>query len=285
MYLIRIIHCWYFEQNVCIRWNDSVTSFFGVSNGIRQGSILSPCLFNIYFDDLSRSLNKIYAGCYFNSIIVNHLLYADDIVLLCPSLRGLQSLIDVCAKFGELNDVTFNEKKTVCMVLKSKESKNFAYSEPFLNECKLSYVNKYKYLGLVINSDFNDKDDISRQICNVYARGNSLVRNFDMCSDEVKIRLFNTYVTNVYGCHLWGDNQSRYIHNFCVSYHNVFRRFFHLPRHINGVTCSVSEALASRNIPCVGEIISRLAESLAVRLNKSENAQIICVCPFCIYCI
>ena len=64
--------------------------------GVRQGGILSPFLFNVYniMEDLSVNLKKCPTGC----IAVNHLMYADDIVLLSPSATGLSLLLHVCGK-------------------------------------------------------------------------------------------------------------------------------------------------------------------------------------------
>ena len=42
---------------MCIRWVNTFSSLFSVSNGVKQGGILSPALFNIYMDGLSTSLN------------------------------------------------------------------------------------------------------------------------------------------------------------------------------------------------------------------------------------
>ena len=58
----------------------SVSSKFTVSNGVRQGGILSPFLFNVYMDDLSVIFKKCPTGCIAGGTVVNHLMYADDIV-------------------------------------------------------------------------------------------------------------------------------------------------------------------------------------------------------------
>ena len=85
---------------------------FNVSNGVRQGEILSPYLVNIYMDDLSYKLKKKYASCKIANMIINHLFYADDLVLMCPSQRGLEELLDICEKYAAENDVLFlNTKK------------------------------------------------------------------------------------------------------------------------------------------------------------------------------
>ena len=46
---------------------------------------MSPLLFNLYINDLSLRLRSLPVGCYCGDMVVNHLMYADDIVLLAPS--------------------------------------------------------------------------------------------------------------------------------------------------------------------------------------------------------
>ena len=81
---------WYANQKMCIRWGNDFSEPFGVSNGVRQGGILSPYLFNIYMDDVSSSLSTYNVGCYYSELIINHIMYADDLVLLAPSVAGLK---------------------------------------------------------------------------------------------------------------------------------------------------------------------------------------------------
>ena len=49
---------------MCIKWGQSTSSFFTVSNGVRQGGILSPRLFAVYVDDLSKHLHDARSGCF-----------------------------------------------------------------------------------------------------------------------------------------------------------------------------------------------------------------------------
>ena len=63
-----------------------MSSGFKVTNGVHQGGILSPYLFCTYADKFSRMLNNVNAGCFVGASLVNHLMYADDLVLLAPSV-------------------------------------------------------------------------------------------------------------------------------------------------------------------------------------------------------
>ena len=54
------------------------SDFFLGSNGLRQDGILSPMLFNVYLDDLSKSLSNSGIGCFIGPTCVNPLCYADD---------------------------------------------------------------------------------------------------------------------------------------------------------------------------------------------------------------
>ena len=87
--LVRILLFWYTKQTMCVKWGNCMSDYFYVSNGVRQGRILSPKLYSVYVDDLSDYLVKCQIGCQIDNVCVNHVMYADDICLMAPSPAAL----------------------------------------------------------------------------------------------------------------------------------------------------------------------------------------------------
>jgi hypothetical protein len=79
-----------------VKWGTAVSFKFNVSNGVRQGGVLSPTLFTLYMDDLNERLNATIVGCHIADKCVNNLWYADDAALLSPSVRSMNTLLKVC---------------------------------------------------------------------------------------------------------------------------------------------------------------------------------------------
>ena len=86
-YIIRIMIYWYASQTMYVRWSGILSRGFHVANSVRQGGILSPYLFNVYIiDDLSITLSACSTGCWVSNTIMNHFMYADDLVICSPYL-------------------------------------------------------------------------------------------------------------------------------------------------------------------------------------------------------
>ena len=82
--------------------------------------MLSPYLFNVYMDDLSQSLNCCKTGCLSGEIMINHLIYADDLVLLSPSATGLRELLLACEKYSKEHAIIYNSKKSSILICKNR---------------------------------------------------------------------------------------------------------------------------------------------------------------------
>jgi len=121
---------------------------FHGTNGVRPGGVLRPYFFAVYLDDLSLERSNIEAGCYIGDILLNHLMFVDDICVFCPSVRGLQSILEVCQAYAESHEIIFNCSKTVCMMFKAKSAKSTVIQLPTLGVLKVKSVSRYKNLAI-----------------------------------------------------------------------------------------------------------------------------------------
>ena len=67
--------------------------------GVKQGSVLSAYLFTLYMDNLVNSLIETCVGCMMGSRLINTLVYADNFVLIAPSVGALKILLKIKALF------------------------------------------------------------------------------------------------------------------------------------------------------------------------------------------
>ena len=85
----------YAGQEATVRTGHGTTDWFKIGKGIRQGCILSPCLFNLYADYIMRNagLEEAQAGIKIAGRNIINLRHADDITLMAESEEELKSLL------------------------------------------------------------------------------------------------------------------------------------------------------------------------------------------------
>ena len=85
----------YAGQEATVRTGHGTADWFQIGKGVCQGSMLSPCLFNLYAEYIMQNagLGKAQAGIKIARRNVNNLRYADDTTLMAESKEDLKSLL------------------------------------------------------------------------------------------------------------------------------------------------------------------------------------------------
>ena len=93
--LLCLLRNLYAGQEATVRTGRGITDWFQIGKGVRQGCILSPCLFNLYAEYIMRNagLEETQTGIKIAERNINNLRYADDTTLMAESEEELKSLL------------------------------------------------------------------------------------------------------------------------------------------------------------------------------------------------
>ena len=264
LFIIKLLVFWYSRQRMFVRWGDTCSTSFCVTNGVKQGGIISPMLFNLYMDDLSLMLNCSGIGGYIGTSFINHLCYADDLCLISLSSSGMQHLLNICNEYATTQKLLYNGSKSFSLCFKKNTLKVSAPSF-YLDQMKIPTVKQCRYLGITI-STLNSDIDLKRQMRKLYANVNLLLRKFSKCSVGVKCFLFKTYCSNLYGAPMWFDCTKAALKKLKIAYNNSLRRFMFLPWRN-----SATEMFANLSIHSFDEMFRIFVFSFRSRVTASHN--------------
>jgi hypothetical protein len=152
----RMLYNYYTTSKARIFFENKLGDPINISEGVKQGGILSPFLFNFYTNDLLEAITKQNTGAQIGKLNVAIIAYCDDIILLASQSADMQRLIKICEEYAQQWKIEFNPKKSVNVTFNSKgdtEEQTFKMSN-----VNIPNVNGFIYLGLPIgNSKFVDE--------------------------------------------------------------------------------------------------------------------------------
>ena len=116
-HLICLLRNLYAGQEATVRTGHGTTDWFQIGEGVCQGCILSPCLFNLYAEYIMRKsgLDEAQAGIKIAGRNMNNLRYADDTTLMAESEEELKSLLMKVKEESEKVGLKHNIRKMKTM--------------------------------------------------------------------------------------------------------------------------------------------------------------------------
>ncbi len=190
MYLIKLV----IKQLISNKITVFNTLFLYPRTGIKQGGVLSGYLFSCCYDELVSALRKNGSGILLivldvKRILIQIIVYADDIILFARSPYGLRCLISITMQFAnKYDDLCFNPQKSWILHLGST-------NKPAISVCGIPTSECQQYLGVPIGRASNFKRDAASKL---YSKTNILLnqnKDLQRCSTSVKNLVINSYGT------------------------------------------------------------------------------------------
>ncbi len=201
--LLRAVRSLYDRSRSLVRIAGSKSDLFPVHVGLRQGCPLSPVLFIIFMDRISRR-SQGPEGVGFGDHAISSLLFADDVVVLATSDQDLQHALGRFAAECEAVGMRISASKSEAMVLSRKR-----VACPLqVGGVLLPQVEEFKYLGVLFTSEGRMEREIDRRIGAASAVMRSMYRSVVVkkeLSRKAKLSIYRSiYVpTLTYGHELW----------------------------------------------------------------------------------
>ena len=121
----RFLAFLYTNQQCCTRWAGDISKLFKVANGVKQGGLLSPNLFNVYIDVLLSKLKHSGFRCHIGNTFKGALAYADDVLLLCLTVSGFNVLISISETYAKKCNINLMLLTVRCQHLEQLILKQF----------------------------------------------------------------------------------------------------------------------------------------------------------------
>jgi hypothetical protein len=158
---------------------------------------LRPLLFNLYTNDMPSIFDFSYTELVsLNTTRLNCLLYADDLILLSESEKGLQSCLDSLNSYCNRWKLKINITKTKVMVFR-KGKRKFSQFNFTTDSQHIEAVEKYKYLGVILSYNGNLKHAAehmyNKDLKAVFSL-KSKILDFEFSSIKLKLKLFDTLI-------------------------------------------------------------------------------------------
>ena len=142
----------YIKQKLRVTFNGNNSEWFNVTNGVKQGGVLSPTLFGVYVDGMLKHLKDFGVGCHIGDVYCGGLGYADDLTLLVPTIKGLKQMIQVCERYASEFNITFNGSKSQMMIFGHGQFEGDIY----VGGNRVEVVTCMNYLGHSVTNNIND---------------------------------------------------------------------------------------------------------------------------------
>ena len=152
----------YNNTYVNVLFNGTRGDDWDIGNGVRQGGILSPLLYGFYTNEILESILDLNVGCSLNGYKTSIIAYADDLLLMAPTVKGLQIMLNHLQ--GLLKNLCFKiADKSKYIIFKHKNYKCNDFNPKIVLDGSILYdVNECMYLGVMLNGSRNVGSDIDR---------------------------------------------------------------------------------------------------------------------------
>ena len=206
--VIRVLMFVYEEQKAWVKWGKCRSRTFGIVNGTRQGSVLSPALFSVYMDDLIVKLRKAGVGCHIGGIYCGVVGYADDLLLMAPSRSAMETMLKICEDYAGNNNLEFStdpnpvKSKSKCIFM----SGHLNIDKPVnlkLYGVDLPWVKTASHLGHELSWECTMEQDMKCKRASFISRSIEVRETFAYAQPNQVLQAVKTYCFDMYGAMTW----------------------------------------------------------------------------------